>query len=902
MTRSTQAFTIDRNDSALLAWDHSPAVADPPVARVPLIVESTVATSAPQPVTVGIPFPRGVLTDHQNLSLSDPSGHHVPLQTSPLAHWPDRSVKWLLLDFIAGPLVEGRSNWYLEPHPCVPQERPRPEGSLRVEETGHTIVVDTGPARFMLDRAILGPILQAEIGGESLLDATHTTTALVDARGRTRLGRIERSEIEARGPVRATVRLEGVFEGRRRDRCNFRARVSFFTGAPLVRIELTIHNPRRARHRGGLWDLGDPGSAFFRDLSLHLALAGSDPQEIRWIEDVAGPLQTTRAKVFEVYQDSSGGANWRSRNHVNCLGEVPCQFRGYRVRQGGGSSVGLHASPVVSIRGRTGAVTGAISEFWQQFPKAVDTEGGTLNFRLFPAQFSDLFELQGGEQKTHTIWLHFSRGDRSETDSLKWIHRPARVHCTPEWYAESKCIPYLLPASADPSDRFESYVLAIIEGPNSFFARREIIDEYGWRNYGEVYADHESAYFQGEPPVISHYNNQYDLVLGSIIQYLRSGDVRWIELLDPLARHVADIDIYHTSADKAAYNGGLFWHTDHYRDAATSTHRAYSRANCGPVQRAYGGGPSGEHNYTTGLLHYYYLTGDPQARDAVLSLADWVVAMDDGRKTVFGLVDDGPTGLASCTAQADYHGPGRGCGNSINALLDGWLLTGSRDYLDKAEGLIRRAVHPETDIAVLGLLDTELRWSYTVFLSVLSRYLGLKAEAGELDAMYAYARSCLLAFAAWMLDNEIPYFDRPEKLEYPTETWAAQEFRKANVLRLAAHHAGEPTRTRLIDRGGELAERAWGDLLRFKSRDVARSVALLMVEGVRDSYWHQYPVGRMPAPIGEFDLGSPREFIPQKRRVINQLKTPRGTLKAIGQLASMRNWRWFLSRRVDDNL
>ncbi len=44
-----------------------------------------------------------------------------------------------------------------------------------------------------------------------------------------------------------------------------------------------------------------------------------------------------------------------------------------------------------------------------------------------------------------------------------------------------------------------------------------------------------------------------------------------------LARHVSDIDIYHTSEDQAKYNNGLFWHTYHYVDAGKSTHRSYPK-------------------------------------------------------------------------------------------------------------------------------------------------------------------------------------------------------------------------------------------------------------------------------------------------------------------------------------
>ena len=56
-------------------------------------------------------------------------------------------------------------------------------------------------------------------------------------------------------------------------------------------------------------------------------------------------------------------------------------------------------------------------------------------------------------------------------------------------------------------------------------------------------------------------------------------------------------------------------------------------------------------------------------------------------------------GELSYTRQPEYHGPGRGCGNSVNALLDAWLLTDQPHYLAKAEALIRRTIHPGIDIA-----------------------------------------------------------------------------------------------------------------------------------------------------------------------------------------------------------
>jgi hypothetical protein len=858
---------------------------------LPLLLDSEADCPAAQPVTVGIPFARGTLRDPNALRLCGPEGP-VPLQTQILARWSDGSVKWLLLDFLTNGLRKGTNAWALTPLPG--DETPLPAGPLVVTESADFVVVGTGSAEFHLGRDRLRPFTRVKVAGEELLEPDAGGVLLTDADGGTETAQIEEVTVEARGPVRATVRLQGRFTGRARLR--FVARLSFYADIGLVRLDLTVHNPERARHPGGLWDLGDRGSVLFRDLSLELRLRSAAQPELSWTAEVGQPATTAGAGAWELYQDSSGGENWQSRNHVNRDGRIPVSFRGYRLRRDGEEQAGLRASPVVHLRGTGGSLAVAVAEFWQQFPKALEVADRLVSVRLFPRQFADLFELQGGEQKTHQVWLNFGAAGRLPDLSLGWVHRPARAHASPRWYETSDAVPYLVPMSADPRTPMDDFLSGALDGEKSFFAGRELIDEYGWRNYGDVYADHEALYYKGLAPIIAHYNNQYDVIYGTLLQYLRSGDLRWVDLFAPLARHVLDIDIYHTDRDRAAFNGGLFWHTDHYRDAATSGHRAYSRANK-PAGASYGGGPCNEHNYTTGLLHYYYLTGDPVAREAVVGLADWVVRMDDGARTIFGVVDDGPTGTASCTADSDYHGPGRGCGNSVNALLDAWLVTGRRGYLEKAEALIRRCVHPNDDVAARDLLNVERRWSYTVFLSVLARYLDLKAETGELDYGYAYGRSSLLRYAEWMVEHEEPYFAHPEKLEYPTETWAAQEFRKANVLRLAAAHAEEPLRSRLLSRAGELAERGWDDLQRCEPSVTARARALLFAEGVRDRFFRCHEPKPALAPPGSHDFGRPEQFTRQRRRVVARLKSLRGLPGALARLSDPRRWWRFLRLR-----
>jgi hypothetical protein len=861
---------------------------------VPLSIKVGNATGAGQPITAGIPFPKGRLEARARLSLSGPEGQKILLQTLPLARWSDGSVKWLLLDFVLPSSGSPSGDYILAPEPFGWE--PDAAACVFMADVDGDLVVQTGAATFCLHQAQV-QLNRVLVGTKELLPPNSYAILLTDARGMQLLPRVERLSVEASGPVRATVKYEGTFAGRLG--CRFIARFCFFAGTGLMRIRFTIHNPNRACHRGNLWDLGDPNSVLFRDLSLKLTLPDDRQSRLFLLAEPGREPQAARRERLEIFQASSGGSNWASKNHVNRLGQVPCPFRGYRVRRGDEEQRGLRASPVLGLDRAAGTVTVAIPEFWQQFPKALRAEGRELRVQWFPEQWGDLFELQGGEQKTHTAWLHFGPPASPASLPLRWVHDTAQVCAPAEWYGASAALPFAVDVSSQVDGPLARNLAEILDGQASLVAKREVIDEYGWRHFGEVYADHEAAYYTGPKPVISHFNNQYDLLYGSILQYLRTGDSRWQDLYEPLARHIFDIDIYHTTKDRPAYNGGLFWLTDHYKDAATCTHRTYSRANC-PAKSpsSYGGGPSNEHNYTTGLLHYYYLTGERQAQAAVISLANWVIAIDASDENLLGLVDDGPTGLASKSRDIDYHGPGRGAGNSINALLDGWQLSGTRRYLDKAEELIRRCVHPADDIASRGLLDVENRWSYTVFLVVLARYLDLKAEAGELDYMYAYGRASLLHYAGWMVEHEEPYFDHPDKLEFPTETWAAQELRKANVLRLAAAHANEPLRQRLLRRGSELAQRAWHDLQSFASRYVTRAVALVLVEGLRDCYFRLPSAADKPRGPIDCDFGLPQDFVPQKVRVKAQLKSLRGLLKTLLHLARPRAWRILWSRTL----
>jgi hypothetical protein len=108
----------------------------------PVVELSVAAPGAGRgPVTVGVPWPRGVLADPARLVLWDSRGQAVPLQSQATDRWSDASVRWVLLDWIAeagaGPYTVGIGEAAVPDKPAV-----------RVEDDHGTLTVDTGPAQF----------------------------------------------------------------------------------------------------------------------------------------------------------------------------------------------------------------------------------------------------------------------------------------------------------------------------------------------------------------------------------------------------------------------------------------------------------------------------------------------------------------------------------------------------------------------------------------------------------------------------------------------------------------------------------------------------------------------------------------------------------------------------------
>ena len=824
-----------------------------------------------EPVTVGVALPRGQVQRGDGWSLQDSSGAEVPVQTTTLDRWGDGSVRWQLVEFQASAAAGTPSVYRLQPGVAATVAT----GALTVEHAGENLLVATGAARFSVPRSGTALFSDVQVSGLSVLGASSIDAEDVDGKRYQFVTR--RATVERAGLLRAVVHLAGGFEDADGERwLDATVRLHFFSGLGTVRIELATTNPRAAHHPGGHWDLGDPASVLLRDLSVALTRQVASPHLAVSI-DRNEPM-TRSGPLFGLYQDSSGGQHWRHPNHINRDGVVPTTFQGYHALRGTEKVAGLRATPVVSSGLAADQLTVAMRHFWETFPKAIDADAERCVVGILPRHFADAHELQGGERMTAALSVCFGP-DTVSDHPLFWVRSPLQVHADPESYHRAEVCAPLASGSRIGHDHYAQLVRVAVDGEDAFRRRREIIDEYGWRNFGEIYADHESV-GQAEP-IVSHYNNQYDAIGGMATRFLMTGDHRWFTLADELAAHVTDIDLYHSTEDRAAYSGGYFWHTQHYTPANTATHRAYSKRGTS------GGGPSNEHNYTSGLMLHYFLTGAESSREAVLQLADWVLDMDDGTKGRFRWIDRRDTGLASKTRSSDFHGPGRGAGNSINALLDAHRLTGHPRYLEKADRLIARCVNPADDPAALDLLDAENRWSYTVFLQALGKYLEHRADRDLFDLRYAYAREVLLGYARWMCVTERPYLDHPERLEYPNETWAAQDLRKAAVFEFAARHTDdEGEYASFLARADGFVDYATAMLASMPTSRLARPIVLLLAYGM------QRPLVTLPAtqivmPGVAMDAAGGEPFVSLRQRLVRKIGWVGAGLSAAALVATV---------------
>jgi hypothetical protein len=512
-------------------WGVTRLASDPPARNelplADLSLEHSLNADADAPlVSGGVPLAKGALRDPAKVRLRRGEAD-VPVQTRPLAYWPDRSIKWLLLTFPAnGGAVVGASG----EGASLPLRLARRDGAptayrldyggtartgtpqiaLTARQQSGGVLIDTGPLRLELAtgqrwlRSVKCAGREVLAGGVgSFVDFLRPESTYPCATSHAQGARddgplvVGKIELEEAGPLRAVVRLEGMTTAREPSRVI--VRVEAFAGRSAVRVFHTVEFLHK-----------DPRAAFVRRMGIELPLA-----------DVAGARVTVGGQDGPLGLGPGHRAGVRQHSHLGYQAwhQQPGE-RFLRVDETKHRCRGW-----LDVSGPQGGVAVVLRDMWQQFPNELLADLGERRVLacFWPEslplmdmrRYSNYPHLAQGEtvrpdsrwvadryyghepvvgiSKTHELLLYFhGPADAAKVDALAAdFHRPPLVQADPDWYVQSGVV---LPQSLPSSDKFPRTHANLDHYARFWMHQQKLWGWYGFWDYGDVQHNYKTGY------------------------------------------------------------------------------------------------------------------------------------------------------------------------------------------------------------------------------------------------------------------------------------------------------------------------------------------------------------------------------------------------------------------------
>jgi len=214
-------------------------------------------------VSWGVPWAQGTVSRDTAFSLTDASGKALPVQTWPLAYWPDGSLKWSGLATAVPAGHSGELTLAAGPSTAA--------GALKLTQDAKAIVIDTGALRAVIPLSGRNLVDSLSVGGTEVARDGQLVCLLQDGpvtepedtpKREKYLSIVKQVTVEQSGPVRAVVKLEGYHQGldSKREWLPFTVRLYFYSGETAVRVVHSI-----------IYD-GDQEKDFVRGLGVQFAV------------------------------------------------------------------------------------------------------------------------------------------------------------------------------------------------------------------------------------------------------------------------------------------------------------------------------------------------------------------------------------------------------------------------------------------------------------------------------------------------------------------------------------------------------------------------------------------------------------------------------------------------------
>ena len=273
---------------------------------------------------------------------------------------------------------------------------------------------------------------------------------------------------------------------------------------------------------------------------------------------------------------------------------------GYEVFEGNDQrrASGAHWQGPIHLRSAAGSVAGQVRHFAQQHPKRMWAgAGGQVVFDFFTrTRDYEQYVMTRGEAKRHELLLHFDADEGAQVEAAFAAFESPPLLNAPQWYAENQAFGRGAPLT---TEQFPGLYRWMVE---AWTPSLVCTVPLGLRNWPDNYSDSIYNAYRGT------WGNMYQEVdYGAHILALLGGKRAFFDYAEVYQRHFMDIDICHYHPDPA-----------------------FVGASYGIAPYHTGSQPYALNAPLAGLFLLHYLTGDPDAREAAVGIADWLHAKSTG--------------------------------------------------------------------------------------------------------------------------------------------------------------------------------------------------------------------------------------------------------------------------------
>ena len=653
----------------------------------------------------GVALGCGDLVDPADVRLLAPGGAARLLQTRVLERWPDGSIRWLGVAFLADVPRQGVTSYALAPGAA----RAEPGGPRASAVAGpEGVAIDTGAVSFLVRQRPFNALH----GFPGIADFELTTRSADGAEHRVAAEPDVRLEVLDAGPIVVRVLATGSY--RAADAAtllDFELELEAVAGSDEVTLECRLVNREPAPStRLGAW------TARLVCESAQAACCG-----------VFDAVHRTRSP-FALRQGGEGHARGIfvvSRIESDADDWEDVSEPGYRDRWEWAELSGLHAKGWIDVELAGGnRLTVAVPRFFDDNPSALEYDGDAIEVALWPADAGPL-ELTQGVASTRRVALRVHRG--APVEASRFAERAASrlvVDAERQAFAVGAA-PDVLPRRASRYPALESHIR------EELFSWCLVGQATGFLDRGDC---HQVA---AGPRAGFSANNEHDAILALCLHYLRSGERAYLDSAISYADHVVDVDVIHASTRNEFEVHGVRAH------GRCHVHYVPARTADGSVETSVDTG----HMWVEGLLLLGAITCTPRYVDAARGIGDCLLRLEE-----IGWTRPEP-------------GP-RNSGWPLVALAALYRSTGDDAYLAAARRVAAHAVEVQGAdgrwTMRLGFWDGYCAWQNCVLLTGLARLLEVDPEpAAAVDSAFRAGAEALLQLGRYD-DGGFVYLDQSD--------------------------------------------------------------------------------------------------------------------------------------------